>query len=77
MKIPDNNGNPWITVAAIGGAGFLLAMYIVIGFLGARWLVERFGGPNYWVAIGAIIGLLSGIVNIFVLIKKFLGAQNG
>lgn len=77
MKIPDNNVNLWVVAASIGGAGFLLAMYVVIGFLGARWLMERFDGPNYWMAVGAISGLVLGIVNIFVLIKKFLGAQNG
>ncbi|WP_019635566.1 AtpZ/AtpI family protein [Paenibacillus fonticola] len=77
MKIPDNNGNPWIAAAYISGAGFLLATYIVVGFLSAKWLAERFDGPNYWIAIGAITGLVLGIVNVFVLIKKFLGAQNG
>ncbi|MUG46775.1 AtpZ/AtpI family protein [Paenibacillus woosongensis] len=77
MRIPDNNGNLWIAAAYISGAGFLLAMYIVVGFWSARWLTERFDGPNYWIAIGAIAGLVLGIVNIFVLIKKFLGAQNG
>lgn len=77
MGASNNNGNPWIAAAYISGAGFLLVISVFVGFFGARWLVEHFDGPRYWIAIGTIGGLLLGIVNIIVLIKKFVGAQNG
>lgn len=77
MGTSNSNGNPWIVAAYISGAGFLLVISVFVGFFGARWLVEQWNGPRYWIAIGTIAGLLLGIVNIIVLIKKFVGAQNG
>jgi uncharacterized protein YqgC (DUF456 family) len=77
MENHDKNANPWMIAAYISGAGILLAFYIVVGFLGSRWLAERFDGPNYWIAIGSIIGLILGIANISILIYKFMGEQDG
>lgn len=61
----------------LGSAGSLLAAYIIIGFLVARWLQNLMDGPKFWLAIGTIAGMLLGIVNVALLIKKFLGEQNG
>ncbi|MBA9085728.1 hypothetical protein FHR92_002195 [Fontibacillus solani] len=77
MGTSNNDGKPWVAAACISGAGFLLVISVFVGFFGARWLVEQLDGPRYWIAIGTIGGLLLGIVNLIVLIKKFVGAQNG
>ncbi|GGF95875.1 AtpZ/AtpI family protein [Paenibacillus aceti] len=77
MDNHDKNSNPWMYAAYISGAGTMLAVYIVIGYLGARWLAERFDGPNYWVAIGSIVGLLLGITNISIIFYKFMEEQDG
>ncbi|AIQ32753.1 ATPase F0F1 [Paenibacillus sp. FSL P4-0081] len=61
----------------LGGAGSLLAAYIVIGFFVARWLQNLMDGPKLWLAIGTIAGMVLGVVNVALLIKKFLGEQNG
>lgn len=65
------------TALVIGSAGTMLAAYIVIGFFAARWLRNLMEGPQYWLAIGTITGMILGIVNVVLLIKKFLGEQNG
>ncbi|MFC3747519.1 MULTISPECIES: AtpZ/AtpI family protein [Bacillales] len=65
------------TALVIGSAGTLLAAYIIIGFFLAKWLRDLMDGHNYWLAIGTITGMILGIVNVVLLIKKFLGEQNG
>ncbi|MCL6601914.1 MAG: ATPase F0F1 [Paenibacillus sp.] len=77
MNEPKENDSLIRTGLVIGSAGTLLAAYIIIGFFVARWLKDYLEGPNYWVAIGTITGMVLGIVNVVMLIKKFLGEQNG
>lgn len=77
MKEPNNKDSLLQTALAIAGAGTLLAVYIVIGFFAARWLKDLFDGPMYWLAIGPITGMVLGIINVALLIKKMLGEQNG
>ncbi|MBX4152197.1 AtpZ/AtpI family protein [Paenibacillus sp. FSL W7-1279] len=76
MKNPKSQDNPWLIALYISGAGGLLAAYILIGFFAGRWLAEWLDGPRYWLAIGTVIGLCIGILNIALLIKKYLGAQS-
>lgn len=61
----------------LGSAGSLLAAYIVIGFFVARWLRRLMDGPPWWLAIGTIAGMILGVVNVVMLVKKYLGEQNG
>ena len=75
MKNPKSQDNPWLIALYISGAGGLLAAYILIGFFVGRWLSGLLDGPRSWLAIGTLIGLFVGILNIALLIKKFLGAQ--
>ena len=77
MRQPKRNDNPWLTALVISGAGGLLATYILIGFFVGKWLTILFEGPQYWIAIGIISGLILGILNIILLIKRFLGEQDG
>lgn len=77
MDNPQNNDNPWYLALYIGGAGGILSTYILIGFFTARWLVNALEGPRYWIAIGTISGLVLGSFHIAMLIKKWIGEQNG
>lgn len=77
MKEQNNKDSLGQTALVIGSAGTLLAAYIIIGFFAARWLIDMMDGPKYWLAIGTITGMILGVVNVALLIKKFLGEQNG
>ncbi|WP_342437454.1 AtpZ/AtpI family protein [Paenibacillus sp. FSL L8-0436] len=77
MKEQKDEAGLGRTALVIGSAGTLLAAYIIIGFFAARWLQNQMDGPTSWLAIGTITGMLLGIVNVVLLIKKFLGEQNG
>lgn len=77
MKKSNKEVKPWIIASYISGAGTLLVVYIMAGFWITRWLVSHYGGSMQWVALGTILGLVLGIVNIIVLIYKFMGEQNG
>ncbi|AIQ55195.1 MULTISPECIES: ATPase F0F1 [Paenibacillus] len=77
MKEPKREAGLGKTALVIASAGTLLAAYIIIGIFAARWLQRMIDGPEFWVAIGAISGMALGIINVALLIKKFLGEQNG
>ncbi|RCX19127.1 hypothetical protein DFP94_105143 [Fontibacillus phaseoli] len=77
MNKSDKEVKPWIIASYISGAGILLVIYILSGYLLSRWLVYHYGGSEVWIALGTILGLVLGIVNIIVLIYKFMGEQNG
>ncbi|AIQ38254.1 ATPase F0F1 [Paenibacillus sp. FSL R5-0345] len=77
MKEQNSSDSLLQTALIIGSAGTILAAYIVIGFFAARWLKDLMEGPKYWLAIGTITGMILGIMNVVLLIKKFLGEQNG
>lgn len=76
MKKKEANSSAWRMALAIGGTGFTLIGYIVVGFLLGKWLMHLYEGPRLWIGLGAIIGLLLGIVNIVWLVRKFLGEQH-
>jgi len=77
MKEPKNDDSLGRTGLVIGSAGTMLAAYIIIGYFVAKWLQNQWNGPGYWLAIGTITGMILGIINVILLIKKFLGEQNG
>lgn len=77
MENPNNNDKPWLAAAYVTGIGGMLTAYIVAGYFVAKWLAKLMDGPNYWLAIGTIAGLVLGIVNIVFVIKRFMGGQNG
>ncbi|MEK3733151.1 MULTISPECIES: AtpZ/AtpI family protein [Paenibacillus] len=73
MKNPRSQDSPWLIALYISGAGGMLAAYIVVGFFVGRWLMLQLDGPRAWLAVGTVTGLFLGILNIALLIKKFLG----
>ncbi|MNW69303.1 putative F0F1-ATPase subunit [compost metagenome] len=77
MKEQKDEAGLLKTALVLGSAGTLLAAYIIIGFFAARWLRHLLDGPKFWLAAGTITGMVLGIVNVVLLIKKFLGEQNG
>ncbi|MBW4081712.1 ATPase F0F1 [Paenibacillus sp. S150] len=77
MKEQRNGPGLGKTALVIGSAGTMLSAYIVIGFFTARWLQDLMDGPEYWLAIGTITGMFLGIIHVVLLIKKFMGEQNG
>ncbi|MBN3523934.1 AtpZ/AtpI family protein [Paenibacillus apiarius] len=76
MKTPKRNESAWLTALSIGGAGVMLAVYIIIGYFAGKWLAQVLDGPKIWLAAGMISGMCLGIVNIIYFVKKFMGEQD-
>lgn len=72
-KSPDQ---PWKAVALVSAIGIDLAVCVLAGFFGGKFLYDRFGGA-LWIAFGVLVGLAAGFINIIYLIKQFTGDQNG
>lgn len=77
MNKSDKEVKPWMVASYVSGAGILLVIYILSGFLVSKWLVSYLKVSELWIALGTILGLILGIANIIVLIYKFMGEQNG
>ena len=77
MNKSDKEVKPWVIASYISGAGLLLVIYIMSGFLVSKWLVSLFGASPVWISVGSIAGLFLGMANIIVLIFKFMGERDG
>lgn len=77
MNKSSKEVKPWIVASYISGAGTVLVLYIVAGYLASKWLVSFFGGSGLWIALGTTLGLILGVANIIVIICRFMGERNG
>ena len=77
MRKSDKEVKPWVIASYISGAGMLLVVYILSGFLISRWIVMHYEVSAAWIAVGTSAGLILGFVHIIVLIYKLMGDQNG
>lgn len=59
----------------LGGMGMVFAIWIVIGYGIAAWAVNSLGASPIWKGLGAIAGMIAGITNIILLVKRYLGDQ--
>ncbi|MFD2117049.1 ATPase F0F1 [Paenibacillus yanchengensis] len=72
-----NQDKPWLVALYISGAGVIVTAYIVVGFWIAKWLVGYYAAPRFWIAVGCVAGLILAIINLVLLIIKFVGEDNG
>lgn len=73
MSLIGPEGRKQLQLAArFATAGLELALAIVVGYFGGRWLDGRFGTTPYLGYIGLLLGIFAGFRNLFTLAK---GAQ--
>ncbi|MBD2863582.1 AtpZ/AtpI family protein [Paenibacillus sp. IB182363] len=77
MRNPNNNDSPWRLLGWFGVAGMNVAICVVIGYFLGKWLSEWLGGGPIWSAVGALTGLVVGVVNIVYFIKKLTEETDG
>lgn len=77
MAVSKNDGKPWRAMGLVTALGLDLAVCILLGFYGGRWLGEIFGSVPLGTALGVMVGLAVGVTNVIVLIKKVLEDSNG
>ncbi len=59
------------------GIGMMVALCILTGYWIGNWITHQFAASDIWRGLGAIFGLIVGIVNTILLVKRFLGEDNG
>lgn len=67
------NNNPLKMIALVSVIGMDLAISVIAGFFGGRYLDGLFGTAPLFLLVGFLVGLAAGIYSIFLLIKPFLG----
>lgn len=72
MQKRKSENNPWRAMGIAGAFAADLAICILLGYLGGRWLSNRMDGEKIYVALGALLGLIVGIASVIVLIRYYL-----
>jgi len=73
MSFIGPEGRKQLQLAArFATAGLELALAIVVGYFGGRWLDARFGTTPYLTYFGLLLGIFAGFRNLFMLAR---GAQ--
>lgn len=73
MSLIGPEGRRQLQLAArFASAGLELAIAIVAGYFGGRWLDGRFGTAPYLAYVGLALGIVAGFRNLFSLAR---GAQ--
>lgn len=72
MKQTDPKDNPWRAVALTSAIGIDLAVCLLAGYWFGDWLSQTLGG-QMWVLGGFLLGLVSGVVSIYFMIKHYGG----
>lgn len=71
MSVIGPEGRKQLKLAArFASAGFELAIAVVLGLLGGRWLDVTFGTEPYLGNISLVLGLFVGFRNLFRLAKS-------
>jgi ATP synthase protein I len=76
MSLIGPEGRKQLKLAArFASAGFELAMAIVVGYLGGRWLDEAFETEPILQYIGLLLGIVAGFRSLFSLARSAQAAS--
>jgi|GEM_PF-769599 len=76
MKKKSNKDNPLLAAGLVGMLGFQVALCIFLGYLGGKYVAERFNMTG-WIVGGVLIGLAVGIISAILVIMKVMGGSDG
>ncbi|WP_314589753.1 AtpZ/AtpI family protein [Paenibacillus terrigena] len=77
MTTSKNGGTPWRAMGLVTLLGLDLAVCTLAGYFAGKWLGEKLGSVPLCTAAGVLVGVLIGVTNVIVLIKKVLEDSNG
>ncbi|MNW26041.1 putative F0F1-ATPase subunit [compost metagenome] len=73
---PKDSGNVWKAASVVSVLGVNLVVCVYGGFLLGNFLGNRFGHLGIWIAVSVIVGLVAGISNVALVIRKVLRDNN-
>jgi ATP synthase protein I len=72
MKRPDPKDNPWRAAALTSAIGIDLVVCLLAGYWFGEWLSHTLGS-QLWLLGGFLLGLVTGIISIYFMIKHYGG----
>ncbi|TNJ64705.1 AtpZ/AtpI family protein [Paenibacillus hemerocallicola] len=72
MQKRKSENNPWRAAGMAGAVGADLAVCIVLGYFGGKWVSVRMDNQPIYIAIGALVGLFVGIFTVVMLIRFYV-----
>lgn len=72
MQKRESDNNPWRAAGLAGAVAADLAICIVLGYFGGKWVSVRMDNQPIYIAIGALVGLFVGIFSVIMLIRVFV-----
>jgi ATP synthase protein I len=65
--------SPWRAFALVSLIGIDLAVSVLLGFWGGRYIDQMLGSEPAFLIIGILAGLAAGIYGVMRIIKPFIG----
>lgn len=65
--------SPWRAFGKFGAIGMQLAVCVIAGLLGGRWLDNVLGTSPVFLITGILCGVVIGIISMILSIKRYLG----
>ncbi|MEF3305110.1 AtpZ/AtpI family protein [Paenibacillus sp. GYB003] len=72
MQKRNSENNPWRAAGLAGAAAVDLAVCIMLGYFGGKWVSARMDNQSIYIAIGALAGLFVGIFSVVMLIRYYV-----
>ena len=64
--------NPWAALLSLSGMGFFVAVSIILGILGGKWLDSKLNTSPLCLIIGLVVGLFVAVFGAYNMLKPFL-----
>lgn len=77
MTMSKKGGRAWKAAGLATALGADLTVCILLGFYGGKWLGEKLGSVPMCIVAGVLIGIVVGVTNVIVVIKKVLEDSDG
>jgi ATP synthase protein I len=63
----------WTAALGLTGIGFFIAISIILGVLGGRWLDYKFNTKPILVIVGLILGIAVAFYGVYNMLRPFIG----
>ncbi len=75
-KKPAQPPSSYKIALAFSGIGIQFAIWIIIGYLAGAWLAKHYELSPLWKGLGAVAGMLLGLVSAILLMVRYLRGQD-
>ena len=65
----------WVAALGVVGFGFFVAVSIILGVVGGRWLDSKLNSEPIWVIVGLILGIVVALYGVYNMLLPLIGSK--